>query len=540
MMDRETAQMQRAQSQQARTRDRGGIFKPSEHNPFLSLLMNRKVSGQSPSPQKDEDEIERVREKKNKKKTPTPDAPSRRKSSRPPSSPTRAPDNHASTSAQKPSKTPKKSTKHSISLASHPPRLEVADTEAEDNISESGTVTSERSAHPRKAKGSKTSKPASSKTLKRSREPSEEDDDLELDDSPSPKKRTKTTKSKPSSKSKSKPKPKPKPKSADTKSKRKKTPTVSSDSEPEPPPPPPAENRDKGVLSTILEEDEYPSLAPPKTPAPAPAPAPAQNALLKFAQIVRRNSGGSAVSVSPSPPPPPPSQATFLSLDSTSEGNVTANSGVLERRSKPASKQLSTAKGIKTRDVQTPLAEPELDEPPSPPLKGSAINTKSKSRVKKPAPKPASENLSDDEPESRVYIDKTKARAKKRKVPDSDSSTDNDEERPEKKKKPTRATVKSNGPKNISEPKEKDKNRSTAQPKSKRRHDENTPPDSSLSLSLDSSREALKPSKTQTSKTSSDIRVPLAVQIVRNKPRMTMMLVPDGDSADELDFLSAR
>ncbi|KAI9060127.1 hypothetical protein FKP32DRAFT_1595518 [Trametes sanguinea] len=45
----EASREKRLERQQARFRDRGGIFKPSEHNPLLDLLLSRGVNGESPS-----------------------------------------------------------------------------------------------------------------------------------------------------------------------------------------------------------------------------------------------------------------------------------------------------------------------------------------------------------------------------------------------------------------------------------------------------------------------------------------------------------
>ncbi|KAI0744646.1 hypothetical protein C8Q76DRAFT_8681 [Earliella scabrosa] len=45
----EASRAKRIERQQARYRDRGGIFKPAEHNPLLDLLLARGVNGESPS-----------------------------------------------------------------------------------------------------------------------------------------------------------------------------------------------------------------------------------------------------------------------------------------------------------------------------------------------------------------------------------------------------------------------------------------------------------------------------------------------------------
>ncbi|KAI0742787.1 hypothetical protein C8Q80DRAFT_1273394 [Daedaleopsis nitida] len=45
----EESKAKRIERQQARLRDRGGIFKPAEHNPLLDLLLARGVNGESPS-----------------------------------------------------------------------------------------------------------------------------------------------------------------------------------------------------------------------------------------------------------------------------------------------------------------------------------------------------------------------------------------------------------------------------------------------------------------------------------------------------------
>ncbi|KAI0717662.1 hypothetical protein C8T65DRAFT_737718 [Cerioporus squamosus] len=44
----EASRAKRIERQQARFRDRGGIFKPAEHNPLLDLLLARGVNGESP------------------------------------------------------------------------------------------------------------------------------------------------------------------------------------------------------------------------------------------------------------------------------------------------------------------------------------------------------------------------------------------------------------------------------------------------------------------------------------------------------------
>ncbi|KAI0651234.1 hypothetical protein C8Q79DRAFT_21379 [Trametes meyenii] len=45
----EASREKRIERQQARFRDRGGIFKPAEHNALLDILLSRGVNGESPS-----------------------------------------------------------------------------------------------------------------------------------------------------------------------------------------------------------------------------------------------------------------------------------------------------------------------------------------------------------------------------------------------------------------------------------------------------------------------------------------------------------